>query len=252
MVETFKSTDLEIVHRSVEWHAADMSATKTARERARDELTATIKDAARRHLVEAGADELSLRAVARELGMASSAVYRYFSSRDQLLTALIVDAYNALGAATEAATNRAGTPAERWHAGCTAVREWARAHPQEYALLYGSPVPGYAAPQDTVDPAARPAVALLACVRDAWAAGTVLAGGEPELPAMLDGQLEGLAEALGLALPNPVLARAMIAWTQLFGMVSFELFGHLKGSVDPASEFFGYTVEQMAEFIGFS
>src|SRR5487761_1561765 len=69
----------------------------TARERARAELTREIKEEARRQLVAAGADGLSLRAVARELGMASSALYRYFPSRDDLLTALIIDAYNALG-----------------------------------------------------------------------------------------------------------------------------------------------------------
>ena len=68
------------------------SATRTARARVRDELTREIKEVARAHLVEKGSAALSLRAVARELGMVSSAVYRYFPSREELLTALIVDA----------------------------------------------------------------------------------------------------------------------------------------------------------------
>src|SRR5580693_9793844 len=82
---------------------ATQSAPRTARERARAELTREIKEGARRQLAATGADGISLRAVARELGMASSAVYRYFPSRDDLLTALIIDAYDALGAAVESA-----------------------------------------------------------------------------------------------------------------------------------------------------
>src|ERR671913_882383 len=103
----------------------------TARERIRAELTAEIPDAPRRQLAEVGAAALSLRAVARELGMASSAVYRYFPSRDDLLTRLIIDGYDDLGAAAEAADKPSAAPAERWLAVCRAVREWARAHPHE-------------------------------------------------------------------------------------------------------------------------
>src|SRR6058998_959131 len=118
-----------------------MSAARTARERARAELTREIKDEARRQLADVGADGLSLRAVARELGMVSSALYRYFPSRDDLLTALIIDAYDALGAAAEsaAAAAEAAThdhPSKTWLAVCAAVREWARANPHEYALIY--------------------------------------------------------------------------------------------------------------------
>src|SRR6202046_3771698 len=82
---------------------ATPSASRTARERARAELTREIKQEARRQLAASGAQGLSLRAVARELGMVSSALYRYFPSRDELLTALIIDAYDALGEAAEAA-----------------------------------------------------------------------------------------------------------------------------------------------------
>src|SRR5215472_8300428 len=96
-------------------------------ERARAELTREIKEEARRQLAEIGAHGLSLRAVSRELGMVSSALYRYFPSRDDLLTALIIDAYNAIGAAAEAAiAATAGAPArERWAAACRAIRAWA-------------------------------------------------------------------------------------------------------------------------------
>src|SRR3954447_22391926 len=132
----------------------------TARERVRAELTGEITDAARRQLAAVGAAALSLRAVPRELGMASSALYRYFPSRDDLLTRLIIDGYDALGAAAEEADLPGEAPRTRWLAVCRAVRAWALTHPHEYALLYGSPVPGYTAPPDTVPAAARVGVVL--------------------------------------------------------------------------------------------
>src|SRR5947207_15973409 len=113
----------------------------SVRARVRAEMTEEIKAAARRHLAVDGAN-LSLRAVARELGMVSSALYRYFPSRDDLLTALIVDAYNAVGEAAEGARDAltgpdAKRPVARWSAVCSGVRTWALAHPHEYALIYG-------------------------------------------------------------------------------------------------------------------
>src|SRR3954451_7681714 len=122
-----------------------MTASRTARERVRAELTKEITDIARRQLATEGAGGLSLRAVARELGMVSSAIYRYFPSRDDLLTALIVDAYDDLGTCAEAsvADGARESALVRWQGVCRAVRAWALAHPHEYALLYGSPVPGY-------------------------------------------------------------------------------------------------------------
>ncbi|WP_234286134.1 TetR/AcrR family transcriptional regulator, partial [Streptomyces venezuelae] len=146
-----------------------MTTVRGARARARIEITAAIKDEARTQLAAEGAAKLSLRAVARELGMVSSALYRYFPSRDDLLTALIVDAYDAVGAAAErAVADTAGQrPLDRWTAVCRAVRAWAVAHPHEYALIYGSPVPGYTAPQDTIAPAGRVGLVLVDIARRA-------------------------------------------------------------------------------------
>ena len=234
---------------------ATTSASRTARERARAELTREIKQEARRQLAAHGAQGLSLREVARELGMVSSALYRYFPSRDELLTALIIDAYDALGDAAEAAD--AGRPAAdirgRWAATCHAVRNWALAHPHEYALIYGSPVPGYQAPQATVVPAARIARVAGGLVADAWREARVAGGGAAPLtplPPELAEQAAVVADAIAPGVPGAVIARLLIAWTQLFGMISFELFGQFVGSADPADAFFGYAVEQMADFIG--
>lgn len=229
-----------------------MEAIRTARARARAELTEEIKEAARHQLVEVGPRELSVRAVARELGMASSAVYRYFPSKDDLLTALIIDAYNALGNEAERAHGAAGdaAPPARWSAVCHAIRAWAREHPREYALVYGSPVPGYRAPADTVAAAGRAPLTLIRVVRDAWAAGLLGAPDGDVLSGTLSDQLAALAAEIALELPEPVLARALVAWTQLFGMISFELFGHLVGSVDPSEEFFAYAVDRTGAFVG--
>ncbi len=253
-----------------------MNAPRTARDRARAELSQEIKEEARRQLAAEGAQRLSLRAVARALGMASSALYRYFPSRDDLLTALIIDAYDALGAAAEQADGalpRADARG-RWRACCAAVRGWALAHPHEYALIYGSPVPGYVAPRETVTPAARVAVVLGGLLADAHANGAARAGrpdgaaregrggtgaarqardgagpGEA-LPEPLAGQAAAVAAAIAPGVPAEMMARGLMGWTQLFGMVSLELFGQLVGSADPADAFFGYAAEQMADFMG--
>ncbi|RAY13338.1 TetR/AcrR family transcriptional regulator [Actinomadura craniellae] len=230
-----------------------MGAIRTARERARAELTQEIKNAARRQLGEVGAQQLSLRAVARELGMASSALYRYFPNRDELLTALIIDAYEALGDAAEAAdaTPPPGDLRARW---CTihhAVRDWARAHPHEYALIYGSPVPGYAAPQTTIAPAGRVPLLLLRLAHRAHTEGALHPAFDgPPLPPTLAGQAAAVADLMDVPLPEPDLTRVMVAWIQLFGTISFELFGQLTGGADPADAFFHHTTDQMADLVG--
>jgi AcrR family transcriptional regulator len=230
-----------------------MNAGKTARELARAELTRQIKDEARAQLARTGADGLSLRAVARELGMVSSALYRYFPSRDDLLTALIIDAYDTLGDTVEAACAAVGRidPRGRWRAACAAVRDWARAHPHEYALIYGSPVPGYQAPQATVTAAARVPLALLGILRDAANDGVLspIPDGPPLTPVLAE-QVARLRADLAPELPETLVPVVLMAWTQLFGMVSFELFGQLVGSVDPSDEFFAHATERMADHVG--
>lgn len=224
------------------------SAPRNARERVRAELTREIKEVARRHLRDEGSAALSLRAVARELGMVSSAVYRYFATRDELLTALIVDAYDAVGAAAEeaeAAVARADLLG-RWVAAATAVRSWSVQHRHEYELIFGSPIPGYAAPQATVDPAARIPLLLVGIVRDGGRRDPGAAdpsdaadgsGGPPD-PVQTD--MVALATLLELAAPPALVAEMLMAWTALIGSISFELFGHLVGSVTDYEAYFRY------------
>jgi AcrR family transcriptional regulator len=227
-----------------------MTASRTARDRARAELTQEIKDEARRQLAVDGASRLSLRSVARALGLASSALYRYFPSRDDLLTALIIDAYDALGEAAEKGAKGHDSRAE-WLSACHAIRRWAKKHPHEYALIYGSPVPGYEAPRETVAAAGRVPLLMIKLIRDAWSVTMI----EPAFPSPplsdgLQAQIAELAMQVAPELPFPVLNRAIMAWTQLFGMISFELFGQLVGSVDPSDEFFAHAIGQMADIVG--
>lgn len=226
-----------------------MSTAQGARARARIEVTAAIKDAARRQLAQEGAARLSLRAVARELGMVSSALYRYFPSRDDLLTALIIDAYDSLGAAAEAARAAApdADPVRQWTAVCEAVRVWALAHPHEYALIYGSPVPGYAAPQTTVPAAARVGLLLIGIVRDAHRTS-----GLTELPltAELRSEAERLAADLAPDLPPEVAAALVAAWAELFGLVGFEVFGQFNRVIEDREAFFRHAVTRLAASVG--
>lgn len=237
-------------------------ASRTARERVRRELTREITDVARRHLAEAGAASLSVRAIARELGMASSALFRYFPNRDALLTALIVDSYGSLGDHVEAAERAVhdADVATRWSAVCHGVRDWARTHPHEYALIYGSPVPGYAAPQDTVGPASRVPLLLgslladLAARADDRRPDDAGPGAPPAAPAPEDDALAGALAPVRATMPDEVpvdlLARGLMAWTFLFGAVSFETFGHLHGVVDDLDAWFDHEVHRVADALG--
>jgi AcrR family transcriptional regulator len=223
----------------------------TARERVRAELTEEITEAARRQLAEVGAAALSLRAVARDVGMVSSAVYRYFPSRDELLTRLIIDGYDALGAAAEAADDRDATPLDRWLAVCRAVRAWAVAHPHEYALLYGSPVPGYEAPKDTVPAASRVGVVLGGILGDAARSGLLPeATGEPD-PGLVSDEAVAVLGGEHPSLDDTVRRRALLAWSAVYGTISFELFGHFVGSVEDSERYFDRAMADLAGLIGF-
>jgi AcrR family transcriptional regulator len=235
---------------------------RTARERVRAELIREITEIARRQLATEGAAGLSLRAVAREMGMVSSAIYRYFASRDELLTALIIDGYNAVGEAVERAVETARTDPDAgadeasfgrgWMALCRAVREWALAHPHEYALLYGSPVPGYQAPADTVPAALRDTVVFVRIVAEAHAAGALdPAGPCPPAPPTLAADMARARNVIPLDIPDDVLLRSFTAWAGMYGTVSFELFGQFTNVIDERAAYFDHAMGLLGRLIGF-
>ncbi len=198
--------------------------------------------------------------------MASSAVYRYVTSRDELLTRLIIDAYDSLGAAAEAMqaqVDRADLVG-RWAATCRAVRDWAIANPNEYALIYGSPVPGYVAPVDTTGPASRASSLLLQILIDgtadgqlAVAAGKTSSPGAPApaaAPAQWRIALGPVRSVIPADVPLDVIQTGLMVWSALFGVISFELFGQFHNVIeeDPGAReaFFTECVSRWADQLG--
>lgn len=200
-----------------------------ARETARRLQVQAIVEAAERQLAAAGAAGLSLRAIARELEMASSAIYRYFRSADELLTELIIRAYADIARAAEQAAEAAEGTEEQFMAACHACRTWALGQPHRYALIYGSPVPSYSAPEATIEPAARVGVLLLRLV---GAAGGTAGPGVSS--AAREGPMDPGAATLAMnqaGLAPVLLPEAVDTWAHLFGLISFELFGHFTNVV---------------------
>ncbi|GAS95826.1 transcriptional regulator [Mycolicibacterium canariasense] len=206
------------------------------RQDARDRIEAQIIEVGRRHLVTDGAAGLSLRAVARDLGMVSSAVYRYVASRDDLLTLLLVDAYGELADAVDAAgggnpgtaaaaTAGSGSWADRVVAMAHAARAWAVDQPARWALLYGSPVPGYRAPAEiTVEPGTRVIAALIAAIADGITAGDIPDPKDP-LPQPLSGDFQAVRVEYGFPGGDRALLKCFMLWATLVGAISLEVFG---------------------------
>lgn len=220
-----------------------------ARARARAEVRAAILAAAAERLADEGAEQLSLRAVARDVGMVSSAVYRYFASRDELLTALIIQAYDSLGDHVEAQIESTdGKPAAaRWIDAALAIRRWALDHPNDYALIYGTPIRGYAAPDDTVAPGTRVSRALARIVRDADRLEPTPT--QPIEPVLAE-SFDTLRAELDLDIDDATTLAMLTAWTQLFGLLTFELFGQTRNLVADDEALFRAAAAAMAAAMG--
>ncbi|QIK62394.1 TetR/AcrR family transcriptional regulator [Leucobacter viscericola] len=226
------------------------SAPRTPRQLAREQTERELLNVARRHLGEVGAAGLSLRAIARECGLVSSAVYRYFESRDALLTVLILEAYDGLGEFVEQAergVDRADLR-QRFLRSAEAMRVWALQHPHQYALIYGSPVPGYAAPELTVISAARVGTVLFGVLRDAYARGA-----RPHLtpalkkagPAVLQMQRDFCPE-----IPESLVALGIESWVRLHGAISFEVFGQFNQMVTAPADLYAFIVDEELTRLG--
>ena len=203
----------------------------------RDDVTARILEIGRRHLTEHGAAALSLRGVTRDLGMVSSAVYRYVASRDELLTLLVLDAYTQVADEVDAAVlaaSRAGWET-RILVAASAIRAWARREPARYALLYGSPVPGYEAPEQTMEPGTRVVRLLVALVEEGVRRGEIVDGpGGVTVPRVVRADLNGLRDGLGVTMDAAVVGRAVALWATLVGWISLEVFGQF--GTDPFAD----------------
>jgi AcrR family transcriptional regulator len=241
---------------SLVWHTLGMAdrTVPTIRAQARADITAEIKAAARRQLAVDGAN-LSLRSVAREVGLSPSALYRYFKGRDALLTALIIESYEALGEAAEtgdaAVPDRRDLPA-RWVSMAHAMRDWAVANPKQYTLIHGSPLPGYAAPQTTVEAATRPVRVIGTILAEALESGLLdfPDPAAPKLPKTLHAEMRTASDFMSADSDAPTTARVLTAWTQLFGALNFELFGTTNNLIEHRRAWFDHQTRSMADFIG--
>lgn len=199
--------------------------TETPRQRYRAQVQEEIKQHAWEQIATAGASALSLNAIAKQMGMSGPALYRYFANRDELITALIRDAYQSLADTIRAAVAESAD----LRGLAQTMRTWALADPQRYLLVYGTPIPGYEAPEDTT--------------RITYEVMTMLleAGGAEGLAALPPSPLQPhLAEHNGWAGARagepPTLHRALIFWTRLHGVLSLEIAGHFNGmGFDPAA-----------------
>ncbi|KRE66163.1 TetR family transcriptional regulator [Arthrobacter sp. Soil736] len=233
---------------------ADPLKPQTPREQARARTIEQIIRLGREHLALHGAAALSLRAVARDLGVVSSAVYRYVESRDELLTLLLIDAYGELGDAVEAAVG--SVPADdfrgRFAALANAVRKWALSEPARYALLFGSPVPGYQAPAErTTGPGTRVVIGLMGILDSAYRAGKLAAPDAAAVVPALSADLEAIRSEMDLAVPDALLARGALAWTSVFGAISFEVFGQYGADTFSARDaLFQHHVDILARVAG--
>ena len=213
--------------------ATEVAAPLSRRERLRASTVSDIKEVARRHVTATGAAALSLRAIARDLGMSAPALYRYYDSRDALLTDLLVDCFVSLAETLE--TARDAHPeddvAGRLTGAALAYRTWSLAHPAEFTLVFGAPVPGYAAPEGgpTAEAAWRFGHVFLELVVQAWHERRFRVDAPQQLDPALVAALEGAREGFGLPaeVPVGVLALWLQGWGQLHGLISLEVFGHL-------------------------
>ncbi|OBF62826.1 TetR family transcriptional regulator [Mycobacterium sp. 852002-50816_SCH5313054-b] len=210
------------------------------RQESREHIEARIVELGRRQLVDRGAAGLSVRAIARDLGMVSSAVYRYVSSRDELLTLLLIDAYSDLADAVDRARETVG---DLWSddviAIARAARRWAVAHPAQWALLYGSPVPGYHAPAERTVPAGT---RVVGAIFDAVASG--IATGDIRLtndlaPQPMSSDFERIRHEFGFPGDDQVIAKCFLLWAGVLGAISLEVFGQYGADTltDPSAVF---------------
>ncbi|KOG64522.1 HTH-type transcriptional regulator [Streptomyces griseoflavus] len=224
-------------------------------ENGRDEIADRIKQEAMQDVSRHGGDGLSVAELAHRLGIDPAQAEERFPGRDALLTALILDAYNAMGDSAEQGARQAeesgAGPLGRWVGVCRGVRSWAVANPRQFALVWGPPLTGYDAPPETMAAGGRTPVALIEIVREAVKSGDLREHAlTPPLDEGMRRNVEILSSSISAGLPDIVIARMNIAWTQLLGMTGFAVYGHIAGvAADPVA-FFDHAAASMGEYVG--
>lgn len=233
---------------------AGSGARPTRRERLHEATSQEIRDTAREHLRTIPPADLSLRAIARTMGMTAPALYRYYDSRDALLEALLVDAYHSLTEALEAARDAEpeGDVGRRLLAASFAYRAWALEHPHEFALVFGSPVPGFAPGEDSPvsEAGARFGTTFLELFALLDEQGRLRETPASYLSPSVSAGLEAVAEACGVPLPAGAVHQWLSGWARLHGLISLELFGHLAFTALPVEQLFRAELALLSEQMG--
>lgn len=217
---------------------ATPSSPSSMRDRYRAQVRQEVKQAALRQLAAAGPAGVSISAIGKELGVSGPALYRYFASRDDLLTELVIDAYDDLARALQAAADAASglAPRDRLDALARAYRAWALAEPHRYRLLFAPPLPGYDAHTDRLVAASEAAMNLLLDAITSLSDDD--AGGGPVSDSPLAGQLTAWAGRHHLDADPATALRAVLAWSRLHGFVSLEIAGNFASmAIDPEPVF---------------
>lgn len=210
-------------------------------------LQEAIKDTAWKQIAESGAASLSLRAIARELDITAPAIYNYYPSRDDLVTALIVDAFTSLAEAQEAsitglAQNRR---AVRLSALGLAYREWAVTYPQRYHLIFGTPIPNYTAPEEVTQPAAAQAlIPLIQAIQDLASAGELRTERLADMSPKLESMLEAWSKFAG-GFDHEVLYLALVIWSRVHGLVMLEITHQIPSFFDDPEEVYRQEIKNL-------
>jgi AcrR family transcriptional regulator len=223
-----------------------MTTTSNRRERMRAGTREEIKAIARQQMLEGGTAAISLNAIARAMDVTAPALYRYYASRDELITALIIDSYTALASALAAAANQHPLNAygARLFATSLAYRAWALANPTDFLLIYGNPIPGYHAPTEQVMVAAQQVYAVfLTTMQMAYQAGHIPI--RSNYHDLVDTLCTPAANANAAAINPVVMLAGISAWTKLHGMVMLELLGHATFMVAQAQFFYQLELQQI-------
>ena len=213
-----------------------------------------IKSAAWAQMARHGTAGLSLRGIARQLGVTAPAIYNYFPRLEDLITALIIDAFTALAEAMEAAD--ASEISERsYHkivALCLAYRRWAIGHPVHFQLIYGNPIPGYSAPTEiTIPLARRPFLGMFRWFVHGYETGELTIPDEyRDVPPPVAESISAWKEMSGIEMPDALVVLLMSGWSRIHGTVMLELLGHIQPLVGEGPDFFRLEIEAFAQQLG--
>ncbi len=218
------------------------------------DMPSQIKAAARQQMAQQGTAGIALRGIARELGITAPAIYNYFPRLEDLITALIVDAFTDLAEAMEAADVAvlSDRPADHILALCLAYRAWAMAHPTDFQLIGGNPIPGYQAPEDiTIPLARRPFLGMFRWFIRAHQTGELILPADYQTvpPAMAAG-VAAWRQASGIEVPDALMGLLMSGWARIYGLTALEMYHHLQPLVGDAAALYRYEINALLHYLG--